>query len=490
MTPDQVTVLVAKGESETLEFKRTTGTRRGAARSVCAMLNQRGGHVLFGVTPEARVFGPQVSERTIEKVSAEIRRIDPPAFPAILRVQLADDREVVVCSREPGGCEAVCLPGHRLSPSGNTTVAMSADEYKRMLFERTHSEQSWENQPAVGWSVEDLDVAEIQRTVTEAIRRGRLEDPGTQDSAELLRGLGLFRDGVLWRAAVVLFGYTDRIEFEMLQCLLHIARFRGVDRSEFLDNRQFHGNAFVLLTSAGRFLRETLPIAERFEADRFERIDEPLYPPLATQEALANALCHRDYSIGGGSVGVAVYDDRLEVTSSGTLHFGLTPAELFEPHESLPWNPLIARTFCRHGIIEDWGRGTLKRAELTTSAGLPRPEIENAGGSVTVRFCHSQFVPTQRRGNDPHASERQAKRTFAVWRKRGLVISTGPGQGQGGDVYETSRGVLDSVASRRSLIEVLFLVHSRATVERATHDRERGEHLTIYVTCFTNHLKR
>ena len=94
--------------------------------------------------------------------------------------------------------------------------------------------------------------------------------------------------------------------------------------------------------------------------------------------------------IGGGSVGVAVYDDRLEVTSSGTLHFGLTPAKLFAPHESLPWNPFIARTFYRRGIIEAWGRGTLTMAEAMASAGLPRPEIEDAGGCVTVRFRHAK----------------------------------------------------------------------------------------------------
>ena len=127
------------------------------------------------------------------------------------------------------------------------------------------------------------------------------------------------------------------------------------------------------LASAERFLRDTLPIAGRFEQDRFERIDEPLYPPLATREALANALCHRDYSIGGGSVGIAVYDDRLEVTSSGSLHFGLTPDKLFAPHESRPWNPLIARTFYRRGIIEEWGSGTLKMAELSSRSGASCP---------------------------------------------------------------------------------------------------------------------
>ena len=261
---------------------------------------------------------------------------------------------------------------------------MPADEYNRVLLERMHSDQRWENQPAVGWSAADLDEAEVRRTVDEAIRRGRLADPGTRDPVELLRGLGLYRDGVLWRAAVALFGSEQRVEFEMPQCRLRVARFRGLDRMEFLDNRQFYGNAFALLGTAERFLRETLPIAGRFEPGRMDRIDEPLYPILATREALANALCHRDYAVGGGSIGVAIYDDRLEVASPGTLHFGLTPEKLFAPHQSRPWNPLIARTFYRRGLIEEWGRGTLKMAEETAAAGLPRPEIEDDGASVTA----------------------------------------------------------------------------------------------------------
>ena len=68
------------------------------------------------------------------------------------------------------------------------------------------------------------------------------------------------------------------------------------------------------------------------------------------------------------------------MTSTGVLHFGLTPGDLFGPHESRPWNPLIARTFYRRGIIEEWGRGTIKMAELAMSAGLPHPEIEEKGG--------------------------------------------------------------------------------------------------------------
>jgi ATP-dependent DNA helicase RecG len=89
------------------------------------------------------------------------------------------------------------------------------------------------------------------------------------------------------------------------------------------------------------------------------------------------------------------------------LHFALTPEALFGPHESLPWNPLIARVFFRRGIIESWGRGTTKITELTRKAGLPRPDIEDAGGSVTVRFRPNRYVPPQRVAHDLTERQRQ-----------------------------------------------------------------------------------
>lgn len=104
--------------------------------------------------------------------------------------------------------------------------------------------------------------------------------------------------------------------------------------------------------------------------------------------------------MGGGSVGLAIYDDRLEISSSGTLHFGLTVGDLYRTHESLPWNPILASVFYKRGIIETWGRGTLKMVELTRMAALPQPEIEESAGAVLVRFRPSRYLPPQRIGHD------------------------------------------------------------------------------------------
>ena len=330
MTYQWVKVLAASGESETLEFKTTTRTRVEATRTVCAFLNQGGGQVLFGVTPDGAVVGQQVSERTVEKLSAEFQRIEPQAFPNIRSVPADSGWEVVVVSVDQGNSRPYTYRGNAYRRVGNTTLKMSVEEHNRMLIDRLHSGRHWENEPADGWSVDDLDETEILRTMSLAIEGGRLGEPlYSGDLADVVRGLGLLHEGVLLRAAAVLFGKTERLEFEMPQCLLRLARFRGTDRMEYLYNRQFNGNAFRLLASAEQFLSDTLP-----KAGHSERIDGPRYPPFAIREAVANALCHRDYSIGGGSVGIAVYDDRLEVTSSGPLHFGLTPEKLFVSHES------------------------------------------------------------------------------------------------------------------------------------------------------------
>lgn len=387
--------LVQHGETETVEFKKSSGERRDAMHTICGMLNHRGGRVLFGVSPDGRILGQQVGDHTVEEISQEIQQIEPSIFPQVDRIDVGSGRQIICVQVSTGPNRPYSYKGQAYKRVGNTSLKMSSEEYKRTLIERWHGERRWETEYAEGWTVEDLDDEEIKRTIDEAIQRGRMVDPGTRDRVEVLRGFGLAKENQLLRAAVVLFGKQSRIEPEFPQCLLRVAKFKGTDKTEFLDSRQFHGNTFELLRLAEKFLRESLPIAGRVIPALFERMDDPLYPPVALREALANAFCHRDYSIGGGSVAVAIYDDRLEITSSGTLHFELTADKLFEPHESLPWNPLMARVFQRRGLIESWGRGTIKMAELAEKAGLPRPDIEVVAGCVVVRFRPSHYIAPQ-----------------------------------------------------------------------------------------------
>jgi ATP-dependent DNA helicase RecG len=220
---------------------------------------------------------------------------------------------------------------------------------------------------------DDLDHEEILRTVRLGIEAGRLPESSGRDIGDILDRLQLRRNGKLLNAAVVLFG--TQLAQDYPPCQLRLARFKGVDKSTFIDNRQLHGHAFRLLDEAMGFLLAHLPISGRFEPGRLERIDEPLFPLAALREALINAICHRTYTHAGGAVSVAIYDDRLEVWSDGTLPFGLKPDDLKRRHDSRPRNPLIAGVFYRRGLIEQWGRGTQDIVSLCVRAGHPEPEF-------------------------------------------------------------------------------------------------------------------
>jgi ATP-dependent DNA helicase RecG len=206
----------------------------------------------------------------------------------------------------------------------------------------------------------------------------------------------LIENGELLNSAMVLFGQRDRLQFRFPQCMVRMARFRGITKTEFIDNRQLAGNAFEIYRQAQQFWIDHLPVASRILPNVFERQDDPLYPTEALREALVNAICHRDYAIFGGAIDIAIYDDRMEIVSPGPLRFGLTTETLRQPHASLKLNPRIANAFYLRGIIESWGRGTLRMMELTTASGLPEPQFVNSNHSFTVQFLPSKYMAPSR----------------------------------------------------------------------------------------------
>lgn len=388
--------LVSGGESEELEFKSSTGQLNRAVETLCGFLNGRGGRIIFGVTPQGEMVGQQVSEKTQRDIANVIRRLEPPAPVQIEYIDVPDsDRKLVVLHAVPSmETMPFTLDGRPYQRIGTTTSVMPQERYQQLLLDRMHDRRRWENTPAFGVLLEDLDQEEILRTIRTGIAAGRLPETTTTDPSDILDRLGLRVRGELLNAAVVLFG--TRFLPDYPQCQLRMARFKGTDRTEFLDNRQIHGNGFQLLGEAMLFLQRHLPVAGRIQPGLFEREDEPLFPPVALREALVNAICHRDYSQPGGSVSLAIYDDRLEIWNDGTLPSGLSVEDLKRDHPSRPQNPLIAEVFYRRGLVERWGRGTQKIVELCVEAGHPEPEFIEQAGTMGVRFLPSGYIAPHR----------------------------------------------------------------------------------------------
>ncbi len=134
---EELVELVSQGESEILEFKKTTGQRSEAAKTVCAFLNCSGGRVLFGVSDKGEITGQYVTTRTIESITHELRRIEPPVFPEIETVDI-DQGKVVVVVRVDGNQGTYCFDGRPYIRHGPTTQVMPRGEYERRVLEKFH----------------------------------------------------------------------------------------------------------------------------------------------------------------------------------------------------------------------------------------------------------------------------------------------------------------------------------------------------------------
>lgn len=414
MTNRELLSLVQQGESEQLEFKLSSGQFPRAGETLCAFMNGRGGRVLVGIGPDGSMIGQTIADTTYRDLAQVLRRFDPP-IPVDTETIPAGSGglEVLVLKVEPSADSLPCTyDGRAYQRVGTTTSVMPQETYQRILLERTHSRRRWENEIAEV-TIDQLDAQEIRRTVQTGIASGRLPaDTSADDLTDVLDRLGLRVRGSLVNAAVVAFGREFLPHYP--QCQLRLARFRGVDKNEFLDQRQLHGHAFALLSEAMQFLTRHLPVAGRVEAGLFERVDEPQFPPIALREALVNAFCHRDYAQAGGAVSVAIYDDRLEIWSSGGLPLGIKVSELKQEHLSRPRNPLIAEIFYRRGLVERWGRGTQKIVELCLRAGHPEPEFLEVADAVGVRFLPSGYVAPLRVAHDLTKRQRQILQFLAI----------------------------------------------------------------------------
>lgn len=201
--------LVRGGESESVEFKKTTGQLPRAGKTLCAFLNGEGGRVFIGVTPEGRVVGQQIADSTLQDIATVLDRFEPAAPISQEIVPVGDDRSVIVLA-------APSLPdvgpfvydGRPYQRLGNTTSVMPQSRYETLLLQRAHSRTRWENARSGITNIGELDHEEILRTVRLGVEAGRLPESIDRDIPDILDRLGLREEGELLNAAIVLFGTT------------------------------------------------------------------------------------------------------------------------------------------------------------------------------------------------------------------------------------------------------------------------------------------
>src|SRR3990167_1605917 len=382
----ELALLIKENEGPRLEFKKSTGELKEGLQTLCAFLNGKGGMVLFGVNRKGVIEGQQVSEQTIHEITAALTRFEPPAPVEIERIKVGRGLEVIVLvAKENFDPVPYTFDGRAFERVGNTTRKMSQNRYESLLFQRAHAKRRWENELAEDVTLKELDHEEILRTREAAIEQRRISAGTSRNIGDILDRLGLRVKGVLTNAAQVLYGTNFLTHYP--QCHLKMGRFRGTEiTGEILDNKQEYMHAFAMVREGMAFLDKTLPLGAKFHEGKIFREDRLPVPPNALREILLNAVMHRDYSDAGGQVAIAVFDERIEIRSTGRLPKGVTVDQLSGPHLSELRNPFIANAFHRTGAVEIWGRGTNRVFAECKRYGIKPPTFEERQGYLIVTF--------------------------------------------------------------------------------------------------------
>jgi ATP-dependent DNA helicase RecG len=158
--------LISRGESEILEFKRSTGQLNRAGETLCGFLNVDGGRVLIGVTSSGKPVGQEVSDSTFRDIAQMRSKLEPPAPIGMDRVPVGGKNEVIVLEAIPSEASLpFVFDGRPYVRVGPTTRHMSQEEYQSLLLRKVHSTHRWENTVSTALAVDELDQEEVFKTV-------------------------------------------------------------------------------------------------------------------------------------------------------------------------------------------------------------------------------------------------------------------------------------------------------------------------------------
>jgi predicted HTH transcriptional regulator len=163
-----------------------------------------------------------------------------------------------------------------------------------------------------------------------------------------------------------------------IQC----AVFKGNTRGIFVDKREYEGNLWEQVEQAYQFVLRNIHLGARIKG--IHRQDVYELPPESIRELIINAVVNCSY-LQGSLVQVAIYDNRLEISSPGGLMPGVTIEKMKEGFSKVR-NHGIANAFVYMNLIEQWGSGIPKILTQTKEYGLPEVEFIDMENALRVNM--------------------------------------------------------------------------------------------------------
>ena len=408
-------------ESRRLEFKEHFPKGEQLARTVVAFANGAGGKLVFGVKGEPRAIIGIDESRLFsleERIANQIFDQCASTIVPEIYLQAAEEKTLLVVEIFPGSNKPYYLKNKGKHKGtyvriGSTNRKASVEMIEEL--ERQRRKVSFDAIPVYDLKAEDIDLERFKKAFS--------EKSGKALNDRLLKNLGLFhveRERLSPNHAALLLTDSPVRKRYLPYAKIECARFKGAERRVFLDQLTIEEPIFAAIEPCMAFIKKNIAlgsvIGEIYREDRWE------YPLEAIREALINAVIHRDYSILGSDIKVAVYDDMLEITSPGPLPDSLSFEELGTGRSEIR-NRVLAPIFKDMKLIEAWGSGIQKMKKELEAYPEIHLVLQEAGHAFQAQFIKKEAPGTKQAPSRHQVGTKQAPSKHQVGTKLPLSPS-------------------------------------------------------------------
>ena len=386
---------ILKGESEKTEFKENAKTNT-YIKTVVAFANGNGGKIVFGVKDNREIVGV---ENEFEVMDGIINAISDSCYPKIvpdISLHTLENKTVILVEIEGGKKKPYYLKSKGMQKgtyirSGATTRIIEEDYVlKELVLEGEN--KYFDQQVCHGESVSDEEIEKFCEWLEKLARKNSENDTeirkvtrNTLLSWKVLEE----KNGRIFptNAYILLSGKENWEVSRKIQCGV----FKGETRSIFVDKKEFEGSIIMQLEKVYQYVLEKINLGSDIVG--IYRVDKYEIPPKSIREVIANAVIHRSY-LEPNDIQVALYDNRLEITSPGMLLSGVNVKRMKEGYSKLR-NRAIASVFAYVNIIEKWGSGIPRIMNEIREYGLQEPEFIIFENDFRVNIYRKNYNTTQ-----------------------------------------------------------------------------------------------
>ena len=396
-TAEQIHDQLLAGEDSRVEFKALQVTERGVrapnaeglAGELVAFANAEGGTLFLGVDDAGKPVGiprhhMDVAERWLVNIATE--NCDPPIRP-IIRKHVVDggdngeegagEKHLILATIPRGLYVHRTTSGRYYQRIGSSKRDLTPTELAR-LFQQRGREYVFDEQPVL-----TADVAALNQHRLEAFF-GRSPTIPRLDLLRNTRAVAASEDGATHPTVAGLLAFATEPSDFLPSCTIEAACYSGTALSseDLIHVERLAGPAADQIDAAVSFVARFMQEARPADSD-------PAYDIDVIDEAVVNAVAHRDYAISGAKIRLFLFADRIEIYSPGKLPNTLSIEDM--PYRTFTRNQLLVSFLSRlHSkrtgqvFLESRGEGVRKILRVGEAHSGRMPEYQLFGDELRL----------------------------------------------------------------------------------------------------------